>query len=175
MQEAHCSAPSLLCVCVCCLSVPQASLQGPEVQVTLPTEEDLSPFTNPTSSSSSSSSGPPPGSSGSSWSSAAVNYSSPAAAGGVAGGGPVGGSSSSAVGADLEKKAASVVVFEGQTLSWTLSLTNISSQPITGCKVGSTGRPACQLLFFQLQPAGQPPGCSVVHFHTTCMRMRRST
>lgn len=122
-----------------CLSVLQASLQGPEVQITLPSEDDISAFTNPTSTSStssSSSSSPLPGSSGNSWSSAAVTYTSPPAAGG---GGP-GSSSSAAVGADLEKKAASVVVFEGQTLSWTLSLTNISSQPITGCKVGYCGR-----------------------------------
>jgi hypothetical protein len=52
-------------------------------------------------------------------------YGNPPAA---AGGGP-------GVGPDLEKKAASVAVFEGQVLSWTLNLTNISSQPITGCKV----------------------------------------
>jgi hypothetical protein len=103
------------------------------VQVTLPSEEDLSAFTNPTTTttttSSSSSTGPPPGSGGSSWSSAAVY--SPPPAGAAAAGGASGGS----VGADLEKKAAVVVVFEGQTLGWTLTLTNISTQPITGCKV----------------------------------------
>lgn len=156
-----------------CLSVLQASLQGPEVQITLPSEEDLSAFTNPTSSSSSSSSssGAPPGSSGSSWSSAAVSYTSPAAAGS----GAPGSSSSAAVGGDLEKKAASVVVFEGQTLSWTLSLTNISSQPITGCKVGSA---VLQYIYlpagayalrasscsFEWQQAGWPPDCTLIKF-----------
>jgi hypothetical protein len=59
-------------------------------------------------------------------------YTNPPSAAAPAGGIGVG------VGPDLEKKATTVVVFEGQTLTWTLHVTNRSSQPITGCKVGLT-------------------------------------
>lgn len=117
----------------CVLVVCQASLQGPEVQLTLPSDEELSAFTAAAATSSSSSTqgrGP-----AASWAPASVSTSAAAAAGS----GAVG-----MVGADLEKKASAVVVFEGQVLSWTLCLTNISSQPITGCKVRPAGARAIQ-------------------------------
>jgi len=36
---------------------------------------------------------------------------------------------------ELERKTATVFVLEGQTLSWTLNLTNISSLPVVSCQV----------------------------------------
>jgi hypothetical protein len=50
-----------------------------------------------------------------------------------------------------------VLVFEGQTLSWTLNLTNISAQTITGCKVGPVS--AWVLLHYR----GELHTCTAAH------------
>jgi len=117
----------LLLGVVMCVGVCQASLQGPEVQLTLPSDEELSAFTAAAAAATSSSStqGRGPAGSAGSWASASISTSPAAAGSGAVGMG----------GVDLEKRVSAVVVFEGQVLSWTLCLTNISPQPITGCKV----------------------------------------
>jgi hypothetical protein len=95
------------------------------VQVTAPAEEELAGLTG----SSSSNSSQTPGSSNSSSSP------SPWTAAGSAG---AAAAAAAAAGvSELDKKVSNVLVFEGQTLSWTLNLTNISAQAVTGCKVSS--------------------------------------
>jgi hypothetical protein len=107
-----------------CSFVLQAVLHGPEVQVTAPADEELAGLTGPNSSSSSSTA---PGSSSTTSSSSPWTSTGSAAAAGAA--------AAAAGVSELDKKLSNVLVFEGQTLSWTLNLTNISAQTITGCKV----------------------------------------
>jgi hypothetical protein len=109
--------------------MPQACLQGAEVQLIEPPEEDLAGLSGAAAASSSGNSAPSAqAAAAGGWGhTAAALYTSPATA--AAAGSP------RAAGGDLDKKAAAVVVFEGQTLCWTLTLTNISAQPVTGCKV----------------------------------------
>lgn len=128
------------CAMSCCAVLPlQACLTGPEVQLTLPLDEDLAGVPSAAAagaaggSTAAGSSTSMPGSTGSSastsWGPASSLYTVPA----VSGGSVATGSS------DIDRRPAAVVVFEGQRLSWTLTLTNISCQPITGCKVRYCG------------------------------------
>ncbi len=90
-------------------------LQGPEVQLVQPSDTELA------------------AAAAAAGSSAASEWSGMAAAGQAGSAGN--GTAAAAAAGDLDHKGPTVFVFEGQTLSWTLTLTNISDQPITGCKV----------------------------------------
>ncbi|KAF6256010.1 hypothetical protein COO60DRAFT_151347 [Scenedesmus sp. NREL 46B-D3] len=105
------------------LPLMKAVLHGPEVQLTAPADEELAGLTGSSSSTSSRALGSSSSSSPSPWTvagSAAAAGAAAAAAAGVS---------------ELDKKVSSVLVFEGQTLSWTLNLANISAQAVTGCKI----------------------------------------
>lgn len=100
----------------------QAVLHGPEVQLVQPSDEELAGLLPAAATFGSSSS------TSSTWSAAA------GASGGSSGLAAASGTSAAAA-ADLDKKVINVFAFEGQTLNWTLNLTNMSDQPVTGCKV----------------------------------------
>lgn len=56
------------------------------------------------------------------------------------------------LGGELVKKVTSVNVFEGQLMTWNLTLGNISKQSVTGCQVGDThcGHHQQQMLLTEL-------------------------
>jgi hypothetical protein len=117
----------------------QAVLHGPEVQVIAPSDEELAGLITTATSSSSQTPG-----SGSSSSSSPAPWTS---AGSAAAGAAAAAAAAAAAGvSELDKKVSNVVVFEGQTLGWTLNLTNISAQAVTGCKVSSSWHAACELM-----------------------------
>lgn len=93
----------------------QAALQGPEVQLVQPPEHELAALTAAVAGGGGTSSSSPqlPGYDSSSQAAAPADRAA----------------------AELERKAQSLRVLEGQTLSWSLELSNESSEPITGCKV----------------------------------------